>query len=360
MRNGYEFYFKDGKDLLTFPITPSELSITVGSQNKVVTLISEGEINILKSPSLVEVEFEARFPMRQYPYARKFSNFESYWNKFKELKEKKKSFRFVVARTTPNGSATWDTNLLMALEDVKLYESADEGDDVLVSFCLKQYKEYGVKTIQLPETTPPTTSTSETSRPTDNETQEPQKYTIKSGDTLWGIAKQFYGDGSKYSIIYNANTTVIEDAARRYGKSSSSNGHWIYPGTELIIPGVESTATSNGGNNYNGSTNPSVNDSVTPTQFSIKVRTVGDASAKGAVVIDYTENRTVKRYKWDGWKAHVFKADKGTVFRVTVSPQYGWEILHVSGDGFLACGANMWMVESVNKDCTLELKWAKK
>ena len=67
MNTGYEFYFKDDSTLLTFPITPSELSIKVGSNNKVITLINEGDINILKSPSLVEVEFTARFPMRQYP-----------------------------------------------------------------------------------------------------------------------------------------------------------------------------------------------------------------------------------------------------------------------------------------------------
>ena len=55
---GYNFYFSDGSDVLTFPITPGELNIKVGSNNKVVTLINEGDINILKSPSLIEVEFD--------------------------------------------------------------------------------------------------------------------------------------------------------------------------------------------------------------------------------------------------------------------------------------------------------------
>jgi hypothetical protein len=240
--NGYEFYFKIGDEALTFPITPSELSIQVGSNNKVVTLISEGEVNILKSPSLTEVEFDARFPMRQYPYAREFANFESYWDKFKDLKENKKSFRFIVARTTPNGSHTWDTNLLMALEDIALKESADDGDDVIVSFKLKQYKEYGVKTVPIPVPTPETpststtTSTSEKPRTDDNKTKEPKTHTIQSGDTLWGIAKKYYGNGAKYTVIYNANKTVIENAAKQHGKSSSSSGQWIYPGTKLTIP----------------------------------------------------------------------------------------------------------------------------
>lgn len=240
MTNGYEFYFKDGSDVLTFPITPSELKINIGSKNKVITLINEGEINIIKSPSLTEVEFEARFPMRKYPYAREFIKFETYWDKFKELKEKKKSFRFIVARTTPNGSNTWDTNLLMALEDIKIKESADEGDDVLISFKLKQFKEYGVKTIKLKtdEESSTSTSTSTTNRNDDNKTKSPQTYTVKSGDCGWSIAKKFYGNGSKWNIIYEANKTVIEDMAKKGGRKSSSNGHWIYTGTKLVIPAL--------------------------------------------------------------------------------------------------------------------------
>lgn len=238
MNNGYNFYFKDGSDVLTFPITPGELSIKVGSNNKVVTLIDEGDINILKSPSLIEVEFEARFPMRNYPYSRRVAPFQTYFNKFKELKEKKKSFRFIVARSTPNGKRTWDTNLLMALEDFKLTESADEGDDVLITFNLKQYKDYGVKTIKVNTSKPSTTSTSNTQRNNNNKTSNSKVYTVKSGDCLWNIAKKFYGSGAKWKIIYNANKSIIESTAKKYGKKSSSNGHWIYPGTKLTIPAL--------------------------------------------------------------------------------------------------------------------------
>lgn len=236
MTNGYTFYFDDGSTVVTFPITPGELSIKAGSNNDVVTLIDEGDVNILKSPSLVEVEFEARFPMREYPYSKTHASFRSYYDFFKELKEEKKSFRFIVARTTPNGRRTWDTNLLMALEDMELSESADEGDDVIIKFTLKQYKDYGVKVLPYSGGGSNSTSTSSKPRNSGAKGKISQSYTVKSGDCLWNIAKKFYGNGAKWRTIYDANKTAIEADARKHGYKSSSTGHWIFPGLKLTIP----------------------------------------------------------------------------------------------------------------------------
>lgn len=241
---GYDFYFKIGEEVLTLPITPSSLRMTIGSNNKVVTLINEGDINILKSPSLVEFEFDARFPMRKYPYSREALNFETYLNKFTALKTDKKPFVFNVVRTTPDGKGTWATVRRVTLEDLEINEDADEGDDVIVSFTLKEYKEYGVKTLKSPASKPTTTSTSEKPRSTDNKAREQVTYTVRAGDCLWSIAKWAYNDGSKQTAIYEANKTVIEETAKKYGRKSSSNGHWIYVGTVLVLPDLEKLPTS--------------------------------------------------------------------------------------------------------------------
>jgi len=68
-----------------------------------------------------------------------------------------------------------------------------------------------------------------------------EMYTIVSGDTLWGIAQSHYGNGARWTEIYEANKDVIEARARQEGKTNSgqggtSLGQWIYPGTVLIIP----------------------------------------------------------------------------------------------------------------------------
>lgn len=49
-------------------------------------------------------------------------------------------------------------------------------------------------------------------------------YTVKSGDTLSKIAKEFYGNASKYPQIFEANKPMLKDPDK------------IYPGQVLRIP----------------------------------------------------------------------------------------------------------------------------
>jgi LysM repeat protein len=49
-------------------------------------------------------------------------------------------------------------------------------------------------------------------------------YTVEAGDTLWKIARQFYGDGSNYLKIFEANKVLLKDPDH------------IFPGQELVIP----------------------------------------------------------------------------------------------------------------------------
>lgn len=49
----------------------------------------------------------------------------------------------------------------------------------------------------------------------------PNKYTVQSGDTLWGIAERFLGAGERYVQIMSANSLTTS---------------MIYPGQTLVIP----------------------------------------------------------------------------------------------------------------------------
>lgn len=225
--HGYHFYFAYDNEVRTFPITPSDLTIKVGSNNKVVNLIDGGDINILKSPSLMEISFDARFPMRQYPYAREFVSFNVYLETFKQLKEQKRSFRFIVARSTPNGKRTWDTNILVSLEDFTVEESANEGDDVIISFNLKQYKDYGVNLVS-----------NSVKRPTytlrDNKTLG-----VPEDATLSSISKLVYGTCDYARQIYQINKSALDDEARAHGYDDSGNGELLFTGTTLTFYSAE-------------------------------------------------------------------------------------------------------------------------
>ena len=88
-----------------------------------------------------------------------------------------------------------------------------------------------------------TTTAASTTPTTTRPASTSSTYTIKKGDTLWGIARSFYGDGTKWKTIYEANKDIIESTAKKYGKKSSDNGNWIYPGVTLTIPGAGGSST---------------------------------------------------------------------------------------------------------------------
>lgn len=79
------------------------------------------------------------------------------------------------------------------------------------------------------------TKAEDTQPPVRNQYQ-PQNYTILWGETLWEIAEKFYGDGSRWVELYNANKDVIEAHARDRGMVDSQNGRWIWGGTIIVIP----------------------------------------------------------------------------------------------------------------------------
>lgn len=52
------------------------------------------------------------------------------------------------------------------------------------------------------------------------------RHTVKSGETLGAIAKQYYGSAGKYNAIFQANTNILK------------NPDVIHPDQELIIPNL--------------------------------------------------------------------------------------------------------------------------
>ena len=219
-------------DKCLFPVTPEKISIKINGNNKTVNLINEGEINILKKAGLTDIEFEAEIPQVKHPYAVYKNGFKEagyFFDIFEGLKTGKKTFQVIVCRKTPVGKKLLNTNMKVSLEDYKILEDANNGFDFKVKFNLKQYRDYGTKTvnIKVSKSKPKPKASKEPKRVTNNflKPMTTKTYKVVLGDCLWKIAKRFYGSGAKYTVIYNANRGVI-----------GGNPNLIYPGQVLTIP----------------------------------------------------------------------------------------------------------------------------
>lgn len=209
-----------------FPVTPSKLTIKTKNTNKTVTLVNEGDVNMLKTPGLKEISFELLLPSQEYDFlaTSSFKKPKRYLNKLNLLKINKKPFQFIVKRP-----GSFKTNLKVTLEDLTITEDAKEGLDTKVSITLKEYRHYGTKKVVF---LPPTTTTKpeekkEEAQVTENRDASTaptsKTHVVKRGDTLWGLAKRYYGNGALYPRIAAANPRI-------------KNPNLIIDGWELIIP----------------------------------------------------------------------------------------------------------------------------
>lgn len=223
----YLFYLGD----TLLPVTPSNLSISIKNQNKTLNLINDSEINILKQAGLTEISFSALLPNANYPFAvynDGFQNANFYLDKLEELKVNQVPFQFIVTRELPSQTALFSTNIKVSIESYDITEDVKNGFDIIVKISLKQYQDYGTKvcTVETDTSSAETNISVEEVRET---TTSPtpvttQTYTVIKGDSLWKIAKYFYGNGNKYKDLLSANSNII------------SNANLIYPGQVLTIP----------------------------------------------------------------------------------------------------------------------------
>lgn len=54
-------------------------------------------------------------------------------------------------------------------------------------------------------------------------------HTIRAGDTLWGLAQQYFGNGYLWPQLWESNTWITD-------------AHWIYPGDVLLVEGEMTAA----------------------------------------------------------------------------------------------------------------------
>lgn len=210
-----EMYLKkDDKEIFRFPILPSAINIQDYAIINDSNITGLGDIAIFGGKGLRTIEISSFFPNPERNY--KFVNYTSYPKPYDCVSKTRKWMhagevvRFIVTGT--------EINFKVRITDFT-FSQQDGTGDVYFTINLKEYR-----AIKITSTTPSKDKTDNKDRTdtkdnnTDkNKTDTDSKqtiYIVKNGDTLWDIAKKYYGKGSDYTKIKEKNKSTYPSLAK--------------------------------------------------------------------------------------------------------------------------------------------------
>lgn len=211
-----EFWLINGKDKLRFPVNPESNSCTSPFDYEEVMIAGVGEVTRIGYRKQRDFTITSFWPSYYNPIYCSYSGFispNSFVNKIHSWRSARKPVRLVV-------TGAGGVNILVTIRDFQFdAEKFGSPGDVYFTLALKEYREVSIKTATVTVKKAPPKK-----RPTQTK-KKSRTYTVKKGDCLWNISKRYYGKGSDWKKIYNANKKVI-------GK----NPNLIYPGQKFVIP----------------------------------------------------------------------------------------------------------------------------
>lgn len=221
----YAVFFDKDNATYRLPVNPEEIEVSSVQAIEKYEILKLGQIAIPTHMELKEYSFEAEFPHRPLHYIETSGDFRDadfYLRLFEQWRQEKTPVRFIAS----NGIGD-DINTLVLIEELTITEKAGEEGDKYVSFQLLEYREFGKKSVVVPVATHSPTQYLAAKKEEPAPQVSPKNngtHVVQQGDTLWAIAKKYYGDGKQYAKIVNANKDKIK------------NPNLIYPGQKLVIP----------------------------------------------------------------------------------------------------------------------------
>lgn len=190
---------------LTLPVTPPGYDWVRGVNYETIHIDQVGDLNFPAGKALHQGSIECLLPAQAYPFMvpGAVADPQRYLDQFNRWRRDYTVLRYIVSGT--------DINEAVRIESVRQGEN-DGTNDINVTLTLREYC--------APEVA--VTDAAVGSRSTDTAVTQTLIYVVQAGDTLWSIAKRFYGDGSLCWRLAAAN--------------GIKNANLIWPGQTLTIP----------------------------------------------------------------------------------------------------------------------------
>ena len=213
-----EIYLGTDNDKIRFPVVPSSIGVNRSNNIDTQAVIKLGEVPIFNGTSLKTIEFTSFFPNQEY----NFCDYTGFMKPY-EFSEKIQKWMYegkplrVIVTDSP-------TNMQCLIQQFDTVEQ-DGTRDLYFTLNLLEYRPIEVSNLNNSSSS---SSSDNLTRPSEEITNNTQKtHKVVKGDCLWDIAQKYYGNGSLYPKIKEANKSKYPSLAKN---------NIIYSGMELIVP----------------------------------------------------------------------------------------------------------------------------
>ncbi|AWP28707.1 LysM peptidoglycan-binding domain-containing protein [Paenibacillus sp. Cedars] len=220
-----ELSFNNRAVVFEIPVLPEEIEIEGEGEGEEHNVAGLGWINAIDAPKLKVITFSGVFPadMENVIPSKGFDAPADYIRRIEDWMNKKKPIRFIYI------SQGLKINIPASIEEFNYKEVGGAPGDFEYTLTLKEYVFYSAKKVTIAKTSAAASASKKQAaakkpdRP--DERAKPKTVKIKSGDSLWTIAKTHLGDGSRYKELMKLNN-ITEAQAKK-----------LKVGTVIKLPG---------------------------------------------------------------------------------------------------------------------------